>query len=66
MKPPMKFVFDMETADPDDVMTLCMLATHPRVNLQAITVSPGGPDQVGLIKHILKLLNLEIPVGAGT
>lgn len=56
--------FDMETSDPDDVFTLCMLAHHPQVNLKGVTVTPGSRHQVGLVKHILKLLNKDIPVGA--
>jgi pyrimidine-specific ribonucleoside hydrolase len=56
--------FDMETSDPDDVMTLCMLAHHPQVNLKGVTVTPGSRHQIGLVKHILKLLGKDIPVGA--
>lgn len=60
-------VLDMETGDPDDALSLCILATHPSVSLKAVTVSPGGRDQVGLIKHILRMVGKpEIPVGAGT
>lgn len=60
-----EFVFDMETGDPDDIFTLALLATHPRSNLVAVTIHPGGPDQIGLVKHILSLLNKSIPVGIG-
>lgn len=56
--------WDMETADPDDVFTLCMLAHHPKVNLRSVTVTPGSRHQVGLVKHILKLLDKNIPVGS--
>ncbi len=56
--------WDMETADPDDVFTLCMLSHHPQVNLRSVTVTPGSRHQIGLVKHILKLLNKDIPVGA--
>lgn len=57
--------FDMETQDPDDVFTLCLLATHPRVVLRGVTLFPGGRDQVGVVKHILRLLGKpEVPVGA--
>jgi pyrimidine-specific ribonucleoside hydrolase len=48
--------FDMETQDPDDVMTLAVLATHPRVMLMSVSTTPGGRDQVGLVKHVLRLL----------
>lgn len=57
-------VFDMETADPDDVFTLCMLSHHPKVNLRAVTVTPGSRHQIGLVKHVLKLLGKNIPVGS--
>ena len=33
--------FDMETADPDDVLTLCLLSHHPKVNLVSTTITPG-------------------------
>lgn len=59
-----EIVFDMETSDPDDVLTLCMLAHHPQVDLRAVTVTPGSRHQIGLVKHILKLLDKDIPVGA--
>jgi pyrimidine-specific ribonucleoside hydrolase len=60
------FLFDMETSDPDDVFALALLSTHPRSNLVAVTVHPGGKDQIGLVKHILNILGKsKIPVGAG-
>lgn len=31
----MQVVFDMETGDPDDVLTLLLLASHPKVQLLA-------------------------------
>jgi pyrimidine-specific ribonucleoside hydrolase len=56
--------FDMETQDPDDVMTLAILATHPRVELTGITITPGGRDQIGLVKHALNILGINnIPIG---
>jgi len=30
-------VFDMETGDPDDLITLLMLLINPHVNLKAVT-----------------------------
>ena len=57
--------FDLETQDPDDVLALCVLATHPRVTLLSVTVHPGGLDQVGVIRHVLKRLGREdVRVGA--
>lgn len=64
---PLRLVFDMETSDPDDVLTLCVLATHPLVDLRAVTVCPGGKDQVGVVKHVLARLGRgAVPVGAGS
>jgi len=58
------FVFDMETQDPDDLLCLLLLAGHPLVNLKAVTVTPGTPHQIGVVRHFLKLLKIDIPVGA--
>src|SRR5690554_4907522 len=55
---------DIETGDPDDVMALCLLATHPKINLCSVSVFPGGLDQVGLVRYVLDLLGLKIPIGA--
>lgn len=61
---PRPVFFDMETQDPDDVMTLALLATHPRVKLVGVTATPGGLEQYSLIKHALKLMGREdVPVG---
>ena len=60
-----KLHIDIETGDPDDLFTLSMLTTHPKVDLQSVTVFPGGRDQVGLVKAVLKNLERsDIPVGA--
>lgn len=60
----MNVLLDMETGDPDDVMTLCFLLEHSRVNLRAVTVMPGTDEQIGLVKFILKEAGLDIPVGS--
>ncbi|WP_338866204.1 nucleoside hydrolase [Myxococcus stipitatus] len=58
-------VFDMETSDPDDALTLCLVATHPSVVLRAVTVTPGTRAQVGMVKHLLaRAGRADIPVGA--
>ncbi|KAF3890291.1 MULTISPECIES: nucleoside hydrolase [Nostocales] len=58
-------IFDMETRDPDDMFALCFLGSHPNVALQAVTINPGTKAQVGVIRHILHLLNKhDVPVGA--
>lgn len=57
-------IWDMETGDPDDYFTLLLLIGHPEVNLKAITITPGAPDQVGLVRNVLDKFNLKIPIGA--
>jgi pyrimidine-specific ribonucleoside hydrolase len=54
----------METGDPDDLFTLFLLCGHPQVQLKAVNVTPGSPDQVGLVKRILSWFDLDLPVGA--
>lgn len=61
---PTPIVFDMETRDPDDVFTLCALATHPWARLVAVTVTPGSDEQIGVVKHVLRRLGVDVPVGA--
>ncbi len=61
---PRPFVFDMETGDPDDFLTLALLGGHPDVSLRAVTVTPGTPEQVGVVRWGLEQLGLNIPVGA--
>lgn len=57
-------IFNMETADPDDILTLCLLSHHPRVNLRSITITPGSIQQVVLVSHVLRLLGLDIPIAS--
>lgn len=57
-------VFDMETSDPDDVFTLCALATHPWARLVGVTVMPGSDEQVGVVRHVLGRLGVDVPIGA--
>eukprot|EP00406_Dinophysis_acuminata_P005091 CAMPEP_0179216354 /NCGR_PEP_ID=MMETSP0797-20121207/3334_1 /TAXON_ID=47934 /ORGANISM="Dinophysis acuminata, Strain DAEP01" /LENGTH=707 /DNA_ID=CAMNT_0020922507 /DNA_START=83 /DNA_END=2202 /DNA_ORIENTATION=+ len=58
-------VFDMETGDPDDVLTLLFLAAHAAVELRAVTVTPGSRFQVSLIRWILREVGLPgVRVGA--
>lgn len=63
----MPFHFDIKTADPDDSVTLAILATHSKVNLVSVSVySRGETDQTGLVRHILRILDREdIHIGAG-
>lgn len=61
----MNVTFDMETSDPDDVLTLCVLATHPGVTLRAITITPGSKAQVGVVRYVLdKLDKRNTPIGS--
>lgn len=58
--------FDMETQDPDDVMTLAVLAQHPRARLVGVTLTPGGREQHSLVSHVLRRLGRsDVPVGSG-
>lgn len=57
-------IYNMETADPDDAFTLCMLSSHPKVNLVGVTVTPGSAEQVTLVKSFLNALDIyQVPVG---
>ena len=60
----MDVIWDMETGDPDDFITLLLLLGHPQVNLVGVTVTPGTPDQVGVVRAALRWFGREIPVGA--
>lgn len=59
----MNCVWDMETGDPDDFITLLLLLGHPRVKLRGVTITPGTPDQVGVVRHALALFERALPVG---
>jgi pyrimidine-specific ribonucleoside hydrolase len=63
--PRIPLAWDMETSDPDDFMTLLLLLGHPRVDLRSVTVTPGTPAQVGVVRWALRRLGREdVPVGA--
>lgn len=57
-------IFDMESNDPDDYLTLLLLLGHPQVNLKAVTITPGSAYQVGLVERTLQLFKKDIPIGA--
>ncbi|HWO23728.1 MAG TPA: nucleoside hydrolase [Kofleriaceae bacterium] len=63
--PRLPLVWDMETGDPDDFLTLLLLLDHPRVELLAVTITPGTAEQVGVVRRALAWLGREdVPVGA--
>lgn len=58
-------IFDMETDDPDDFITLLFLLGHPQVNLKAVTVFPGSPQQIDFIRRAINnWFNIDIPIGS--
>jgi hypothetical protein len=58
-------VFEMETSDPDDFMTLLWLADHPLLDLRAVLVTPGSQDQCQLVRWGLDQCGRQdIPIGA--
>lgn len=54
-------IFDMETSDPDDFLTLCWLAANPNVRLIGVTVTPGTKEQIGLVAETLFQCNIPMP-----
>ena len=63
----MRLVFDMETRDPDDILTLCLLCDHPAVWLSAVTLNPGTMAQVGIVREVLRRAGQRaIPIGVRT
>ena len=49
--------------DPDDFFAICYLIAAG-VNVKAILVSPGDPDQIAIARLITRELGLNIPIGA--
>jgi pyrimidine-specific ribonucleoside hydrolase len=49
--------------DPDDFFALCYLASVG-VNIRAIMICPGDPDQVAIARLFCKEVGLDIPIGA--
>lgn len=47
-------IINMETADFDDILTLCYVGgDHPNFNLRAVVLTPGSHDQVCLTKQFV-------------
>ncbi|HVI04319.1 MAG TPA: nucleoside hydrolase [Enhygromyxa sp.] len=60
-----RVIFEMETSDPDDFMTLLWLADHPGVDLLAVVVTPGSRDQCQLVRWGLDHCGRpDVPIGA--
>ncbi|MFT3772677.1 MAG: hypothetical protein QM820_45375 [Minicystis sp.] len=60
-----RIIFEMETSDPDDFMTLLWLADHPEIELLGVVVTPGSKDQCQLVRWGLDRCGRErIPIGA--
>jgi hypothetical protein len=58
-------LWDMETKDPDDFLTLLFLLGHPQVNLRAVTIFPGTSAQVGLVRRAVNdWFGRDLPMGA--
>lgn len=58
-------IWEMETNDPDDFLTLLFLLGHPAIHLKAVNVTPGTPEQIGLVRHaITTWFQQDIPIGA--
>lgn len=49
--------------DADDFFALCYLATVKGVNIRAVTITPGDPDQVAVAKFLLRELGIDAKVG---
>ncbi len=43
-------IFETETSDPDDFVTLLWLADHPGIDLRGVVVTPGSKDQCQLVR----------------
>jgi inosine-uridine nucleoside N-ribohydrolase len=61
----MKLIVETDIGrDPDDFFALCYLI-DAGVDIKAVTISPGDPDQVAVTKFLLNYCGLNIPVGVG-
>ncbi|MCY3019704.1 MAG: nucleoside hydrolase [Planctomycetota bacterium] len=61
----MDIIGDFATEDLDDMLALAFLCAHPTVNLLAVTVTPGSPAQIGVVREVLSRCERSgIPVGS--
>lgn len=57
-------VFEMETSDPDDFLTLLWLADHPYVQLLGVLVTPGSWQQCQWVRWGLnQCRRQDVPIG---
>ena len=49
--------------DADDFFSLCYLASCSNVNIHAVTITPGDPDQVSIANFIRDILELDFKIG---
>ncbi len=49
--------------DPDDLFAICYLAAAG-VDIRAICVSPGDPDQIAIARLVCERIGLNVPIGA--
>jgi inosine-uridine nucleoside N-ribohydrolase len=62
-----QLLLDIETADPDDILMLLLACSHPKFNLLAVTITPGTPHQVFVVRSMLTSVlgdNHGVDVGA--
>mmetsp|Transcript_19513 Transcript_19513/g.39498 ORF Transcript_19513/g.39498 Transcript_19513/m.39498 type:complete len:377 (+) Transcript_19513:3-1133(+) len=58
-KKKIRVIAELETGDPDDVLTLAWLAGHPRVDLIGVCMVPGTPEQVSICHQVLSRVLLN-------
>ena len=58
-----KIFMDIETGDPDDILTLIYCLGIDEFEIVGITIFPGSARQIQLVKFILNRFNLDIPIG---
>mmetsp|Transcript_12190 Transcript_12190/g.16868 ORF Transcript_12190/g.16868 Transcript_12190/m.16868 type:complete len:400 (-) Transcript_12190:211-1410(-) len=49
-----RVIAELETGDPDDMLTLAWLAGHPRVELIGVCMVPGTPLQISVAAQVLE------------
>lgn len=61
----LKLLYEMETSDPDDFLTLCWLLDHPAVHLVGVCMTPGSKAQVQLARWAANQCGrADLPIGS--